>query len=216
MTLAKVCGIRSVDEGRVALEAGADLLGFVLWSGSRRFVSPEAAGEIVAELRSRYAGWTAVGVFVDASPDDVARAAEASSIDRAQLHGQDDATSIAAMPIPVIKAVSVRLGAESDVVDLVTTNPLGAPLYLLDTHADGSRGGTGTSFDWAALRSVGPRCFVAGGLRPETVGLALGTLSPLGVDVSSGVERPGGGKDPALVRAFLEAVRSYDRITNVR
>jgi phosphoribosylanthranilate isomerase len=215
VTLAKVCGIRTVDEGSVALEAGADLLGFVFWPGSRRFISPDAAGPIVAELRSRYARWTAVGVFVDASPGDVARAVDASGIDRAQLHGDDDAASIAAMPIPVIKALSVRVGGESDVARLVTTNPLGAPLYLLDTHVNGYRGGTGTSFDWAALQSVGPHCFVAGGLRPETVGLALRTLSPLGVDVSSGVERPGGGKDPSLVRAFLEAVRSYDRITNV-
>jgi phosphoribosylanthranilate isomerase len=177
VTLAKVCGIRSVDEGSVALEAGADLLGFVFWSGSRRFISPEAAGSIVAELRSRRADWTAVGVFVDAGPNDVARAAEVSGIDRAQLHGDDDAASIAAMPIPVIKALSVRVGAESDVADLVTANPLGAPVYLLDTHADGYRGGTGTSFDWTALQRVGPRCFVAGGLRPETVAVALRTLA---------------------------------------
>ncbi len=216
MTLTKVCGIRSVDEGSVALEAGADLLGFVFWPGSRRFIAPEAAGPIVAQLRSRYASWTAVGVFVDASPDEVARAAEASGIDRAQLHGDDDAASIAAMPMPDHQGAAVRAGAEAEVADLVTTNALRAPRYLLDTHADGYRGGTGTSFDWAALRRVGPRCFVAGGLRPETVGLALRTLSPLGVDVSSGVERAGGGKDPTLVRAFLEAVRSYDRITNVR
>jgi phosphoribosylanthranilate isomerase len=215
VTLAKICGIRSVDEGSVALEAGANLLGFVFWPGSRRFIPPESVGPIVARLRERFDHWTAAGVFVDASPSDVARAADASGVDRAQLHGDDDAAAIAAMPIPVMKALSVRVGAEAEVAELVAANPLGVPCYLLDTHADGYRGGTGTAFDWAALRTVGPHCFVAGGLRPDTVGLALRTLSPLGVDVSSGVERPGGGKDPALVRAFLEAVRSHDRITNV-
>ncbi|MCA1644370.1 MAG: N-(5'-phosphoribosyl)anthranilate isomerase, partial [Chloroflexi bacterium] len=87
---------------------------------------------------------------------------------------------------------------------------------LLDTHAGGFAGGTGVTFDWTALRAIGPRCLVAGGLRPDNVTLALATLDPLGVDVSSGVEfsqtqNDGGGKDPRLIQAFLEAVRTYDK-----
>jgi len=70
------------------------------------------------------------------------------------------------------------------------------------------------AFDWEALREVGQRCLVAGGLRPENVTSALDTLVPYGVDVSSGVEFPSGGKDPTLIRAFLEAVRNHDNRAN--
>jgi len=133
-----------------------------------------------------------------------------------------------------VKAYSLMTGhhprAETLPADVVARNALRAHLYLLDTHADGLHGGTGTPFDWAALQGVGPRCLVAGGLRPDNVAVALATLAPLGVDVSSGVEFPqtpqfdrtthdsplttptnGGGKDPRLIQAFLEAVRSYDK-----
>jgi phosphoribosylanthranilate isomerase len=110
----------------------------------------------------------------------------------------------------------VRVGREAAAADVVASNALRAHLYLLDTHADGLHGGTGTAFDWAALQGVGPRCLVAGGLRPDNVAAALTTLAPLGVDVSSGVEfspprSDGGGKDPRLIQAFLEAVRTYDK-----
>jgi phosphoribosylanthranilate isomerase len=121
------------------------------------------------------------------------------------------------MPCPTLKAVHVRAGGEAAAAELVASNALGAHWYLLDTHADGLPGGTGTAFDWSALREVGPRCFVAGGLRPDNVTIALSTLDPFGVDVSSGVEfqnTPGAGKDPALIRAFLEAVRTHDHRSN--
>jgi phosphoribosylanthranilate isomerase len=91
----------------------------------------------------------------------------------------------------------------------VERDPYAAHRYLLDTHG-ALPGGNGIAFDWQALRSVGARCIVAGGLKPDNVRTALTTLEPLGVDVSSGVEYPGGGKDPNLIRAFLEAVRAHD------
>jgi phosphoribosylanthranilate isomerase len=72
-------------------------------------------------------------------------------------------------------------------------------------------GGTGRAFDWRALDAVGSNCLVAGGLRPDNVAGALDVLAPYGVDVSSGVEYPSGGKDPRLIRAFVEAVRSHDQ-----
>jgi phosphoribosylanthranilate isomerase len=114
------------------------------------------------------------------------------------------------MPRPAVKAIHVRAGHEAAAAELVASDALGAHRYLLDTHADGLPGGTGVAFDWAALQPVGPHCLIAGGLRAENVTSALAVLAPLGVDVSSGVEFPSGGKDPHLIRAFLEAVRTYD------
>ena len=215
MTLVKVCGIRSVEDGRAALAAGADLLGFIFWRLGKRFVEPVAAAAIIAELRAESgADWSAVGVFVDPSPEEVAEISRLCALDYVQLSGDESAEIVRGMPRPTLKAVHVRAGQEARAAEVVDANALGAHLYLLDTHADGLPGGTGATFDWAALRSVGPRCLVAGGLRPDNVGAALSSLAPLGVDVSSGVEYPGGGKDPRLIRAFVEAVRAHDHHAN--
>jgi phosphoribosylanthranilate isomerase len=210
VTLVKVCGIRSVAEGRTALQAGANLLGFIFWEPGKRYISPADAAQIVDTLRSESTGWSAVGVFVDPSLDEVEQALAVCNLDYVQLSGDESIETIAAIPRPTLKAIHVRTGYEAAAAEMVTTNALGASLYLLDTHADGLPGGTGVAFDWDALQPVGSRCFVAGGLRPDNVTSALATLAPLGVDVSSGLEFPQGGKDPALIRAFLEAVRSHD------
>jgi phosphoribosylanthranilate isomerase len=226
MTLVKVCGLRSLDEGRAALQAGANWLGFIFWRPGKRFIAPADAAQIIRNLRDVSTDWSAVGVFVDPLLADVEEAVALCGLDYVQLSGDESAATVDAMPRPAIKAIHVRTGQEAAAADIVATNALRAHLYLLDTHADGLHGGTGTAFDWAALREVGPRCLVAGGLRPDNVAAALATLAPLGVDVSSGVEFPqtqtqtqtqnhpatdGGGKDPRLIHAFLEAVRSYDQ-----
>jgi phosphoribosylanthranilate isomerase len=228
VTLVKVCGLRTLSDARTALDAGADLLGFNFWMPGKRYIAPVEAARIIDTLKSRSTKWSAVGVFADPTLEEVEAATHVCHLDYVQLSGNEPANMVAAMPRPTIKAIHVRGGHEAAAVETVTTNALGAHLYLLDTHADGMPGGTGVTFDWNALKAVGPRCFVAGGLRPDNVASALAALSPLGVDVASGVEfsptptptqtqtqtqtptLTTGGKDPALVRAFLEAVRSYD------
>ncbi len=210
MTSVKICGIRSVDEGRVALEAGADWLGFVFWRQSRRFVEPARAREVIRMLREEHSGWSAVGVFVDPDVGEVQRIGELCSLDLVQLSGHEDSASVQAISRPTMKALHVRQGDEANAAQAVLENRLGASLYLLDTHVEGMYGGTGVAFDWEALRGVGPRCFVAGGLTAANVSAALEALQPRGVDVSGGVEFPGGGKDPILVRTFVEAVRRHD------
>ena len=210
MTLVKVCGIRSIAEGRAALEAGANYLGFIFWTPGKRYIAPPDAALIISTLRRDALDWSAVGVFVDPSSADVREVSDLCGLDYVQLSGQEPAELVAAMPRPTVKAIHVRSGQESAAAETIISNALGATTYLLDTHADALPGGTGIAFDWAALRPVGPRCLVAGGLRPENVTSALATLTPLGVDVSTGVEFPSGGKDPRLIRAFVEAVRIYD------
>ena len=212
MTLVKICGIRSLDDGRAALAAGATLLGFNFWRPGKRYIAPAEAARLIAALRAESADWVPVGVFVDAPPEEVRTIADQCQLEFVQLSGHESAATVAAMPRPTIKAIHVRTGDEQQAAVLVETNALGADRYLLDTHADDLPGGTGLAFDWAALRPVGPRCLVAGGLRPDNVATALETLAPFGVDVASGVEdATGSRKDPRLVRAFLEAVRTHDR-----
>ncbi len=210
MTLVKVCGIRSIAEGRAALEAGANMLGFIFWPPSKRFIAPSDAAPIVAELRRESLDWSAVGVFVDPPASDAAAASRLCGLDYVQLSGYEPAALVRQMPRPTIKAVHVRAGDEPAAAQAVMVSEFGADMYLLDTQTDALPGGTGIPFNWEALRGIGPRCLVAGGLRPDNVQSALATLMPLGVDVSTGVEFPSGGKDPRLIRAFLEAVRSHD------
>ena len=210
MTVVKICGIRSLEEGRAALEAGADMLGFVFWEPSRRFISPAAAASIIRRLRDQRSHWSAVGVFVNPTATAVTEADQLCSLEYVQLSGNEDPARVRAISTPTIKAVHVRSGAEAAAAESIASGTLGATLYLLDTHRAGLYGGTGETFDWAALRGVGSRCLVGGGLRPDNVIQALEILSPLGVDVSSGVEFPGGGKDPEVIRAFMEAVKTYD------
>jgi phosphoribosylanthranilate isomerase len=211
VTVVKVCGLRTLAEARVAVAAGADLLGFILWRPGKRYVAPHHAAEIIRTLRAESAGdWATVGVFVDPSAAEVATAIDVCAFDYVQLSGEEPLDLVQAMPRPTLKAVHVRTGAELAAANVVNGDALGAHLYLLDTHTEGVPGGTGAAFNWHALRAIGPRCLVAGGLRPDNVAGALAMLAPLGVDVSSGVEFPGGGKDPLLIRAFVEAVRTYD------
>jgi phosphoribosylanthranilate isomerase len=212
MTLVKVCGLRTLPEAQAALDAGANLLGFIFWKPGKRYIPPTEAAAIVRALRRVSPEWSAVGVFVDPTVEEVDEATSVCGLDYIQLSGHESLSLVEAMPLPTVKAVHVKNGQESVAADLVRNDALKAHMYLLDTHADGLHGGTGTSFDWVALRPIGPKCLVAGGLRPDNVAAALAALSPLGVDVSSGVEFPNGaGKDPRLIRAFLEAVRTYDK-----
>jgi phosphoribosylanthranilate isomerase len=212
VTLVKVCGLRTLPEAQAALDAGANLLGFIFWRPGKRYIPPAEAAAIVRALRRGFSEWSAVGVFVDPKAEEVNEATSVCGLDYIQLSGHESKALVEAMPLPTLKAIHVKNGEESTAADIVRNHALGAHTYLLDTHADGLHGGTGTSFDWAALKPIGPRCLVAGGLRPDNVAAALAALSPLGVDVSSGVEFPNGsGKDPRLIRAFLEAVRTYDK-----
>jgi phosphoribosylanthranilate isomerase len=236
MTIVKICGVRTLEEGRTALRSGANWLGFVFWGPSKRCVSVENAARIIRTLRSEqdvgdlesvaalptqrerdehreWHDWRAVGVFVDPSPEEVAAVAGECRLDYVQLSGDEDASFVREIPLPTLKAIRVEHGREEEAAAIVRENRLGAHLYLLDTHRDGMYGGTGAQFAWEALRAIGPTCIVAGGLRPENVRAALETLAPRGVDVSGGVEFPGGGKDPRLVKAFVEAVRTHDLVS---
>ena len=214
MTVVKICGLRSLTEARVAVESGADLLGFIFWRLGKRYIAPLEAARIISALRAEALNWSAVGVFVDPTRAEADEAAEVCGLDYIQLSGSEPPDAVASMPRPTLKALHVRAGQEVSAAGAVTTDTFGAGRYLLDTYADSLPGGTGVAFDWAALKLVGPRCFIAGGLRPDNVAAALSTLAPYGVDVSSGVEFPNGGKDPRLIRAFVEAVRSYDQCCN--
>ncbi|HWW91918.1 MAG TPA: phosphoribosylanthranilate isomerase [Vicinamibacteria bacterium] len=202
--LVKICGITSPGDARLAVEAGADALGFVFWPGSPRRVDPETARRIGAGLPPFV--WR-VGVFVDADQETLAATADAAGLDLLQLHGDEPPEAFAGLNRRALKALRVGGGFSPEMARPYEGRAAG---LLLDTQEGGAPGGTGRSFDWSRARGLGERVgflMLAGGLTPENVADAIAVVRPHAVDVSSGVESAPGRKDPRRVRAFVEAVR---------
>ena len=200
----KICGITSATDAVAAAEAGADALGFMFFEGSKRRITPAAAAEIIRDLPAFI---SKIGVFVNATQEEVLRTIELTGIDGLQFHGDESAEFCARFATPkVIKAFRIR-----DRASLQHCREYGDQAWLLDSHVEGVLGGTGVKFDWeVAVEAVKlhPRVILAGGLKPETVADAVRQVRPYGVDVSSGVESAPGKKDHARVRAFIKAARS--------
>lgn len=213
MTQVKVCGLMRHGDAAVAAEAGAAYLGVILAPGFRRSVTPDAARIILEGFPARR-----VGVFVDADEQTLRSVARAAGVDVLQLHGDEPPELAARMRQAgweVWKAVRVR-GAD-DVSAAIRRYAGHADALLLDGYSPHGHGGTGTRFSWdevaARLHELPSdlRLVAAGGLRPGNVAEAVRTLRPHAVDVSSGVERAPGEKDPQAVRDFVHAVHAVSR-----
>lgn len=205
-TRIKICGIRDVESARAAADAGADAIGFMFIRESPRYIEPDAAFALAATLPPFV---TTVGVYKDLSVDAFAELEQRCPTACAQLHG-DESVDIARRCGPgVIKAI--RFGADTIADQLAKWDAVDEVEAII---VDGSVGGLGEAFDWAALRPHIERTrtpiMIAGGLGPDNVGEAIRAAGPWGVDVSSGVERERGVKDPALIERFCDAVRRAD------
>lgn len=203
----KICGITRLEDAELALEVGAWAVGVVLWSGSPRLCEPEHA-ELIARTMRRRA--LVCGVFHNAPLDEVVENIDAFGLTMAQLHGDEGPSYCDEVRrrsgVPVIKAA--RVAELADVRDLSRFHHV--DYHMLDTHRPGTPGGTGVTFDWslaAARRSKLP-LILSGGLNPGNVADAIRAVEPFAVDVASGTEAAPGIKDPELVRAFADAVRS--------
>lgn len=197
----KICGIRRIEDARLAVELGADAIGFIFWRGSRRYVEPAIAGRIAEGLPPTV---LRVGVFVDAPPSDVAAVAAVAGLGAVQLHGGERTADYAHLELPLIKAVAVPDGFDPASTD---AEPPGV-LVLLDAHDPIRRGGTGRTIDWTAAAAVAARrrTILSGGLTAGNVGEAVRAVRPYMIDVSSGVEAAPGEKDAARLRAFFAAL----------
>jgi phosphoribosylanthranilate isomerase len=207
-TRVKICGVTRVEDAEAVARSGADFIGLNFWSGSKRCVSIDAAREIAAAARA-VASVAVVGVFVNASIDEVAAIAADVPLDVIQLHGDEspeDAASIVAQSQRWLwKAIAVPSGAALD-LDALDRWP--ADALLLDAATPG-RGGSGVTIDWSTAADAARRrrVMLAGGLTPENVAAAVRAVSPWGVDVASGVETSPGIKDAGRIAAFIDSVR---------
>ncbi len=197
----KICGITSVDDAKGAVAAGADAIGVNLWPDSKRYVDDATARAVLAVVPAHV---LKIGVFVNAPADEVAARVAALGLDRAQLHGNEQARDYAALDAAtVVRAVRVRDEATFQ------TEALWRPgLWLYDAFAPGF-GGSGSKPPWPLVAKLARRPFLlAGGLTPDNVAAAIAATRPDGVDVASGVERSPGIKDATRLRRFIEAARA--------
>lgn len=186
----------------VAVDAGADALGFVFYEPSPRYVSVARAVEIVRALPPFV---TTVALFVNADPQVIAEVVDEVGVDLLQFHGQECPAYCARHRRPWIRAVRMKPG--TDLLAVQAEFGAGRGL-LLDAYRPGVPGGTGETFDWARIPSeLASRIVLAGGLVPDNVGEAVRVLRPFAVDVSGGVEAEKGIKDPAKIKAFINEVR---------
>jgi phosphoribosylanthranilate isomerase len=228
MTWVKICGMTNLEDALIAVDAGADAVGFVFYEKSPRCVTVEAAREIVEKLPGEI---EKVGVFVGATAETVIEASNHAGLTVAQIYPvapdykipelSDDFLQKAQCDVIIALPARVLKGPEDGSLGAFyfSTRTRDRVLaLLLDSGGAASPGGTGEKFDWEhaamireGMNQIGLRLIVAGGLGVGNVGDAIDVFRPWGVDVVSGVEDRPGKKDPEKVRAFVRAVREMDR-----
>ncbi len=203
----KICGITNRDDALAAVDAGADLLGFNTWLGTKRFVDIARNADWIGALPRTV---IRVALLVNATPVEAGRVAAFEFVDALQFHGDEDAAfcrTAAGLGKPIIRALRAK-----DRAAIAHAEDFSTPHILLDAHVPGEFGGTGAHVDLALageFKRAHPAItlWLAGGLTPENVADAVRAVRPAVVDVSSGVESTPGGKDAAKMRAFVQAAR---------
>lgn len=197
----KICGITRIEDALIAAEAGADAIGLVFYAKSPRAVSIQQARDIVAALPAFV---TTVGLFVNASREELNDVLAGVALDLLQFHGDESPAECESYQRPYIKALRVKPG--DDIAQLAAPYAKARGI-LLDTYVPGVPGGTGAAFDWSLVPSgLLQPLILAGGLSAANVQAAIEQVRPYAVDVSGGVEAGKGIKDAAKIRAFMQAV----------
>jgi len=209
----KICGITNVEDAQMAAEAGADAIGLNFYAGSRRFVATKQAARIALALPSRV---QKVGVFVNATAEEILRICDAVGLDAIQLHGDELPRFNGELRgKPIIKAFRLRGPSLASVPDYLKESAAisdSVRMVLVDAFRPGAFGGTGERLDWQALGQwkslICVPLVLAGGLTAENVDAAISATRPAAVDTASGVEAAPGIKDATKVREFVERAQS--------
>ena len=219
MTRVQVCGFQTPEPMLAAAEAGADAIGLVLIPGLKRSLAPDQAEQLLADYRQRVGatpGPEIVGLFGGQDAPEVNGLVERLGLDAVQLCADEGMGYAAQMRAPIYKVIGIdpalpRAANLMRAMVLMQRHAMAGHRLVLDTKPEGIYGGTGQRFDWAiaADLAMAYETGLAGGLTPDNVAGAIAKVRPVAVDASSGVETDG-EKDPAKVRAFVEAVRSAD------
>lgn len=204
-TRVKICGLARRVDLDAAVAAGVDAVGFVFHPPSPRAVSPQDARDLCAGLPPFV---TAVGLFVDAAPEQVRATLDQVPLELLQFHGEEDPELCASFGRRWIKAVRMRPGVDLAAQQRRYGQAVG---LLLDTFDPARPGGTGLRFEWDRIpAAIAPSIVLAGGLDADNVAEAIRRVRPFGVDVSGGVEASKGIKDHDKIRDFMQRVNDVD------
>lgn len=206
MVRVKICGITNMEDALLAIEMGADAIGFIFAESPRR-ITPKKAEAIIRTLPPLI---KTVGVFVNEEPARIKEIQSVCGLDLIQLHG-DESPEICRDLMPhSIKAF--RIQNETSIKNIKRYKGV-VRAILLDTYQKGKAGGTGRTFDWSlALKAkeTGIPIILAGGLGPENIIEAIRTVDPYAVDINSGIEKQPGKKDPVLMKQLMEKIKSIN------
>lgn len=198
----KICGITNAEDALMAIEYGADALGFIFYPQSHRYVTPEKAKSIIDKLPPLT---LRIGVFVDAEPETIMKTVNECRLDGVQFHGNESPEFCSKFRRRVIKGI--RPQREEEVANIAEYK---VDAFLVDSYHPDVMGGTGTTFDWelaVAAKMFGVPVILAGGLNPKNVAEAVRLVKPYGIDVCTGVETFQGKKDPEKLKDFIEQAR---------
>ncbi len=216
-TRIKLCGLSRVDDVDAAVAAGADAIGLVFYPPSPRYVNLQQAALLVSALPPFV---SSVGLFVNASVEEIAQVLESVPLSMLQFHGDESLAQCCAIAQavnrPFMRALRVRPDTTAaDLLECELAYQTASPLFsglLLDTWVD-AYGGSGKVFDWSLIPAeLAHRAVLSGGLSVQNVTDAVAQVRPFAVDVSSGIEAGKGIKDAALMHAFVSAVRAGDQL----
>ncbi len=218
----KICGIKTPEIADSVIENGADAVGFVFYDKSPRFIKPEKAGEIISNLPPFI---NRVGVFVDKDIDEILEIVKKTGIDTIQLHGEpffydiDFVTKLKERTgLPVVLAVRTQILNEETVSNIILSDHEGGRIvnaYLIDRFDPEQFGGTGTKVSISNLSNpilkefIAKKVILSGGINASNVMDILKSIQPYGIDVSSGVEKERGVKDPDMIRNFMGIVKRF-------
>lgn len=205
-TRTKICGITRIEDARSAIECGADAIGLVFYAPSPRSVTPKQA-QYIAQHVSPYV--QIVGLFVDATLDEVKATVQHVTLDVLQFHGQETPIQCANIAAQVGRRwyKAIQVSPELDVLEEIKRySDAGASAVLLDAWHPQLKGGTGQQFDWSKFPKTSATLILAGGLNPDNVVDAIHITTPFAVDVSGGVEVAKGIKDHQLIKKFMQGV----------
>ncbi|MDD5617496.1 MAG: phosphoribosylanthranilate isomerase [Candidatus Omnitrophica bacterium] len=200
----KICGITNIEDALNAVWSGADILGFVFYKKSKRYIKPQKAREIIDILPLFV---LTAGLFVNESITKIKKIARYCKFDFLQLHGDEKVGYLNKLKdFRLIKAIRVK-----DKTSLKSLDNLSCDLILFDNYSDSLFGGTGRNFDWSLakeIKKLKKPYIISGGLTPLNVKKAINLFSPYAVDVSTGVEKKPGKKDKTLIKEFIKNAKT--------
>ncbi|HDD35730.1 MAG TPA: phosphoribosylanthranilate isomerase [Candidatus Desulfofervidus auxilii] len=203
----KICGITRIEDALFAADLGVHALGFIFYSKSPRYVTPQKVREIIESLPPFL---QTVGVFVDEKKENIINTAQFCGLNLIQLHGHETPMFCEMLGFPCIKALSVK---NERSLNSILSYKGKVKAILLDTYKKGKFGGSGETFNWSL--AVKAKAFeipliLAGGLKPENIKEAIKIVKPFAIDVNSGIEKAPGIKDRHLMERLFEILRKIE------